>query len=193
MTWTAPFTINSCTPPSSSSPNTHLETDSPLFLPDCLALDGPIKSPQDLSSNEPPGSSRPFNTDWGWSDWFSASLPPAKSPPALLILPFVNSLWFSLLWRAAVPVVFFFLQFVTPHIHLNLFTKHPVSLLSSCFYHMLHPVMHLGPTVDPLDIMTCPKVNFMKSSFTVKAQKGLFLTCLRPCDALTLWLPWFCS
>eukprot|EP00064_Thunnus_orientalis_P017166 superscaffoldBa00003571_g17246 len=30
----------------------------------CLALAGPIRSPQDLASNESPGSSRPLHTDW---------------------------------------------------------------------------------------------------------------------------------
>lgn len=58
-----PFTR--AAPPSFSSPNVRLETDSPFFLPDCLALAGPIKSPQDLCSNEPPGSSRPFSADQG--------------------------------------------------------------------------------------------------------------------------------
>ncbi len=87
MTWKAPFTINSHTPPSSSSPTPDLETDSPLSLPDCLALAGPIRNPQDLASNEPPGSSRPLHKDWGQSYSFSASFPPtAKSPPALFCL-----------------------------------------------------------------------------------------------------------
>lgn len=89
MTWKAPFTINSHTPPSSSSPNPDLETDSPLSLPDRLALAGPIRSPQDLASNELPGSSRPLRTDWGQPYSFSASFLAAKSPPALFCLSLI--------------------------------------------------------------------------------------------------------
>lgn len=132
MTWKAPFTINSHTPPSSSSPNPDLETDSPLSLPDCLALAGPIRSPQDLASNEPPGSSRPLHADRGQSYSFTAFFPPAKSPPALF--SFINHFWFPALWRAVVTRVFFCVfthHHYTHYIRKN-HRKQPVLLFTPC-------------------------------------------------------------
>lgn len=71
-----------------------------------------------------------------------------------------------------------------------------------CFLlHVLHPVIHFGPTVDPLYILTRPKVNFLMASLPVKSQKRPLSNRLRAMWRLNSLLPvalisvlgWCCS